>query len=231
MPNAPLIRLINISYQQKNRRILHDISFNIAQQGILTLVGPNGAGKTTLLNLILGILSPTSGKIERHQPLKLSLVPQHFTPPNDLPITAKRFLMPLSLNTDWLSALKLTDKLNTPLQHLSGGETQRLLLLRAILRKPNLLILDEPASGIDPTTLADFYGYIRQAQQQLNCSVLIVSHDLHLVMAQSDEVICLNGHICCQGHPKDISQHPEYQKLLGKNQLAFYPHYHTHQHL
>lgn len=228
MPHA-IITLKNIHYQIDQRPILEHINLEIYANQILTIVGPNGAGKSSLLALILNHLKPTRGHIYRQPHLKISYLPQRFHVPADLPITAQRFLKDLRPSPDnpWLKRLNLLTLLNKPLQTLSGGETQRLLLARALLRNPQLIVLDEPAAGIDPTTLDQFYKIIRDYQQHNQTSILMVSHDLHLVMAESDRVLCLNKYICCQGSPEDIQKHPEFIQLFGTpapTHIAFYPH-------
>ncbi|MDO5090428.1 MAG: ATP-binding cassette domain-containing protein [Cardiobacteriaceae bacterium] len=230
-----LIALDNIAYHDQKRRILHDITLRIMPGEILTIVGPNGAGKSTLLALITGKLRPSSGHIRRKNGLNMAYVPQKFHPPADLPITAARFLkdIPNALQSPWLDKLGIAAKLDTRLQNYSGGETQRLLLARAILKNPDLIILDEPAAGIDPGALSNFYAIIRDAQQALGCAILMVSHDLHLVMAQSHSVLCLNRHICCHGSPAAIRSHPEFTRLFPEadDNIALYVHHHDHQHL
>ena len=182
---SALITLSDIAFSANGRDILHDINFSISRDQILTIVGPNGAGKSTLLSLILGHNRPSRGTISRIKGLKTSFVPQKFHPPADLPITARRFLrdIPQAAKSLWLTRLNIAHLLDTPLQTLSGGETQRLLLARAMLRCPDLIVLDEPAAGIDPVALGDYYQTIRDWQRSERAAVLMVSHDLHLVMA------------------------------------------------
>lgn len=231
----PLIALENVAYRDHERAILHDIHLCIMPGEILTIVGPNGAGKSTLLSLVTGKLRPSSGSIRRKSDLKMAYVPQKFHPPSDLPVTAARFLqdIPGALQSPWLTELGIAHKLATRLQNFSGGETQRLLLARAILKEPDLIILDEPAAGIDPGALSGFYAIIRKAQAERGFAVLMVSHDLHLVMAQSHTVICLNRHICCQGSPETIRSHPEFTRLFPEadDNIGVYVHHHDHQHL
>ena len=231
----PLIELDTVSYRDGKRAILQNISLAIMPGAILTIVGPNGAGKTTLLGLITGKSAPSSGVIRRRKGLRMAYVPQKFHPPPDLPMTAARFLRDIkgAHNSPWLTRLGIAHKLGTRLQSFSGGETQRLLLARAILQAPDLIILDEPAAGIDPGALSGFYDIIRDVQQELSCAVIMVSHDLHLVMAQSDTVVCLNGHICCQGAPETIRNHPEFARLFPEisDNIGLYIHHHTNQHL
>ena len=233
----PLITLANVAFAANGRDILHDITFTIGRDQILTIVGPNGAGKSTLLALILGHKSPTGGTITRAKWLKMGFVPQKFHPPADLPMTARRFLrdIPQAAESPWLSRLNIAHLLDTPLQTLSGGETQRLLLARAMLRQPDLIMLDEPAAGIDPVALGDYYQTIRDWQRGTRAAVLMVSHDLHLVMAASDHILCLNRHICCHGSPEAVASNPAFRHMLGDgghlDAIGIYAHHHDHRHL
>ncbi len=233
----PLITLANVAFAANGRDILHDITFTIGRDQILTIVGPNGAGKSTLLALILGHKSPTGGTITRAKWLKMGFVPQKFHPPADLPMTARRFLrdIPQAAESPWLSRLNIAHLLDTPLQTLSGGETQRLLLARAMLRQPDLIVLDEPAAGIDPVALGDYYQTIRDWQRGTRAAVLMVSHDLHLVMAASDHILCLNRHICCHGSPEAVASNPAFRHMLGDgghlDAIGIYAHHHDHRHL
>ena len=233
----PLITLDHVAFAANGRDILHDITFTIGRDQILTIVGPNGAGKSTLLALILGHKSPTGGTITRAKWLKMGFVPQKFHPPADLPMTARRFLrdIPQAAESPWLSRLNIAHLLDTPLQTLSGGETQRLLLARAMLRQPDLIVLDEPAAGIDPVALGDYYQTIRDWQRGSRAAVLMVSHDLHLVMAASDHILCLNRHICCHGSPEAVASNPAFRHMLGDgghlDAIGIYAHHHDHRHL
>ena len=233
----PLITLDHVAFAANGRDILHDITFTIGRDQILTIVGPNGAGKSTLLALILGHKSPTGGTITRAKWLKMGFVPQKFHPPADLPMTARRFLrdIPQAAESPWLSRLNIAHLLDTPLQTLSGGETQRLLLARAMLRQPDLIVLDEPAAGIDPVALGDYYQTIRDWQRDTHAAVLMVSHDLHLVMAASDHILCLNRHICCHGSPEAVASNPAFRHMLGDgghlDAIGIYAHHHDHRHL
>ena len=233
----PLITLANVAFAANGRDIIHDITFTIGRDQILTIVGPNGAGKSTLLALILGHKSPTGGTITRAKWLKMGFVPQKFHPPADLPMTARRFLrdIPQAAQSPWLSRLNIAHLLDTPLQTLSGGETQRLLLARAMLRQPDLIVLDEPAAGIDPVALGDYYQTIRDWQRGTRAAVLMVSHDLHLVMAASDHILCLNRHICCHGSPEAVASNPAFRHMLGDgghlDAIGIYAHHHDHRHL
>lgn len=228
-----LITLDNILVRIGGRTILHDITLPINRGELLTIVGPNGAGKSTLIRLILGQLQPDGGSIVRAPRLKTAYVPQSFYTPPDLPITAARFLkdLPEEEKSRVCKTLGIPHLMQSPLQHLSGGETQRLLLARAMLTHPDIIALDEPAAGIDPAALGRYYQAIRDYQNQSGCAIIMVSHDLHLVMAASDRVICLNGHICCAGRPEDIARHPEFIALTGgSSAIGIYTHHHQHSH-
>ncbi|MXP50914.1 zinc ABC transporter ATP-binding protein ZnuC [Pantoea sp. SoEX] len=228
-----LVKLKNVSIIYGSRHVLSNINISLKSNHILTLMGPNGAGKSTLVHVILNLLTPSSGEITRIKGLKIGYVPQKLYIDKTLPITVKRF-MQLSYSNDDNILLALTrvhasHLLNTPLQKLSGGEIQRILISRSMLNKPQLLVLDEPTQGMDIQGQTATYDLIDELRQEFNCGVLMVSHDLHLVMAKTDEVVCLNGHICCSGSSKSISQHPAFISMFGLQdiqQLAIYRHYH-----
>lgn len=229
-----LIQIKNLHYHINERPILQNINLTIEKGQLITIVGPNGAGKSSLMRLILGLNKPQQGEIQRKKNLKIAYVPQSFHTPQDLPITVERFLKPLKYQKQQnpLQTLNIAHLLKSPLQNLSGGETQRLLLARAMLRKAELILLDEPAAGIDPAALGAYYRAIRNYQQQNHCSVVLISHDIHLVMAESDQVLCLNKHICCIGKPEDIAHHPEFKTLTGGDDtIGIYTHHHDHTHL
>ena len=233
-----LVTLENISVQFARRPVLSGISLKLMPGRILTLLGPNGAGKSTLVRVVLGLLAPTSGQIQRDPGLRIGYVPQKLHIDPTLPVTVERFMLLTrgAKRADVLPALKRVQAghlLNAPLQKLSGGETQRVLLARALLNQPQLLVLDEPTQGVDVNGQVALYDLIDQLRQELNCGVLMVSHDLHLVMAKTDEVLCLNHHICCSGTPEAVSQHPEFIAMFGPRgaqQLAIYRHNHNHRH-
>jgi len=218
--------------------VLSHISLDLKPGRILTLLGPNGAGKSTLVRVVLGLIKPTSGTITTAEKLTIGYVPQKLHLDATLPLTVSRFmrLRPGVRKEDVLPALKRVHAahlLNQPMQKLSGGENQRVLLARALLNKPDLLVLDEPTAGVDVNGQLALYDLINQLRQELNCSVLMVSHDLHLVMAKTDEVLCLNQHICCSGTPEVVSMHPEFIAMFGNRgaeQLAIYRHHHNHRH-
>jgi len=233
-----LLSLKNVSVNFGQRRVLSDISLTLQPGRILTLLGPNGAGKSTLVRIVLGLLKPSAGSLDRPNDLRIGYVPQKLQLDTTLPLTVDRFmrLRPGVKREDILPALKrvqATHLLNYPLQKLSGGETQRVLLARALLNQPQLLVLDEPTQGVDVNGQVALYDLINQLRHELNCGVLMVSHDLHLVMAKTDEVLCLNHHICCSGTPEAVSQHPEFISMFGPRgaeQLAIYRHHHNHRH-
>ncbi|PPI86758.1 zinc ABC transporter ATP-binding protein ZnuC [Candidatus Pantoea edessiphila] len=229
-----IVKLENISVVYGNRSVLSNINITLKTDHILTLIGPNGAGKSTLVHVVLGLLIPSSGNINRIAGLKMGYVPQKLYIDPTLPITVKRFmqLSQGSNNDKILLSLKrvhASHLLNCPLHKLSGGETQRVLIARSILNQPQLLVLDEPTQGMDVQGQIAVYDLIDQLRYEFNCGILMVSHDLHLVMAKTDEVVCLNQHICCAGTSRSVSQHPEFISMFGlqeMQQLAIYRHHH-----
>tara|TARA_R110002074_G_scaffold55808_1_gene138273 strand:+ start:328 stop:1092 length:765 start_codon:yes stop_codon:yes gene_type:complete len=229
----PLIQLSGISKYFNDNKVLSNIDLSIEPGQIITLIGPNGAGKTTLVKIVLGLVDTDEGKILRHTDLRIGYMPQKLHIDPTLPITLKRFLRLAEPNTQLcISALKevgIDQHIDSPLHALSGGEMQRALLARAILRKPNFLVLDEPVQGVDVVGQEALYRLISQLRDRLPCGVLMVSHDLHLVMSATDKVVCLNQHICCHGHPDQVSNNPAFIELFG-TKTATYTHRHDHQH-
>ena len=233
-----LILLDNVSVEIKHQKILHNVSLSINTNQIVTLLGPNGAGKSTLVKVILGLMPYTSGKITRLDNLTIGYVPQSIKLNPTLPITVKRFMcLNKQLNNknilNILSMVKAEYLIDKSMHQLSGGELQRVLLAQALAKRPQLLILDEPTQGVDVNGQVLLYDLISNAKTQFNCGILMVSHDLHLVMAKTDEVICLNHHICCSGTPASVSNDPEFISLFGQqgaSQIAVYKHHHNHQH-
>lgn len=232
MPNAAkLLSLSDISYHIGQQRILSHIDIDIAVNETVSLIGPNGAGKSTLVKLILGLIEPTNGQITPHQKLQLGYVPQRFAVAPILPLRVcdllaqadKKRLTPEQRQFIF-EKLSLTHLLSRQMLHLSGGETQRVLLARALLDKPNLLILDEPMQGLDPDTEVWLYQFIDELPEFLRCAMLVVSHDLHWVMKGSRRVICLNKHICCEGQPSELAISSEFQKLFGHHYEQPYVH-------
>ena len=231
--NSPLITLDKVNKTFAKRPVLQNISLQLTQGEITTLIGPNGAGKSTLVKLILGLTSPDSGAITLEPQLNIGYMPQKISIDPSLPITTCRFLQLAHSREkachEALDMVGISHLARSPIQALSGGELQRALLARAILRKPNFLVLDEPVQGVDITGQNALYKMIGDLRTSLNCGVLMVSHDLHLVMSATDKVICLNQHICCQGRPEQVTQDPAYIDIFG-NTTAIYSHSHNHQH-
>jgi len=233
MTVAPLITLRGVAKTYGNRQILDNVHLRLIPEQILTLIGPNGAGKTTLVKVVLGLLAPDNGTVERAPVLRIGYMPQRLNIDPTLPLRVKRFLQ-LAEPDPQRCALALAETgiphlLEHPVQSLSGGETQRMLLARALLRQPNLLVLDEPVQGVDVVGQEALYQLIHQLRTRLGCAILMVSHDLHLVMAATDQVVCLNRHICCQGSPQQVSVNPAFVELFGAR-TALYAHHHDHVH-
>ncbi len=235
--DKPLIQLDSVCFSANEKTILDKVSFGLAPQEILTIIGPNGAGKSTLVKLVLGLLKPSSGTVSPQPGLNIGYVPQRLSLDTTLPMKVSRFLslaqVSKSQRYDALDFLNIRHLAGQQIHKLSGGELQRVLLARAIARKPDLLVLDEPLQGVDITGQIELYRLIANTRDELGCAILMVSHDLHLVMAQTDSVICLNQHICCHGQPESVTQHPEYLKLFGKKaagEIAVYQHHHDHHH-
>ncbi|BCE01601.1 ATP-binding cassette domain-containing protein [Marinicellulosiphila megalodicopiae] len=237
MNSQALVQIQNLNLILQNKTILQNVSFDILPNEIITLIGPNGAGKSSLVKLILGITRATSGTIVKSHNLSVGYVPQAFHIDDRLPINVAGFILLNQTKTDkldeTLQLLNIAHLKDQKIQGLSGGQLQRVLLARAILSRPQLLILDEPAQGIDFHGEAELYALIHQIQKELKCAVLMISHDLHVVMAQTSQVICLNQHICCFGEPESISKHPEFINIFGdkiaKN-VGYYQHDHDHDH-
>lgn len=229
----PLVTVSKISKQAAGRVLLDNVSFTIGPQQIITLIGPNGSGKTTLIHAIIGLTKLDSGMVTKAAGLRIGYMPQRLTIDDTLPITVLRFLQLAERERDRcyqaLEQVGIRHLHASPVQRLSGGETQRMLLARAILRRPNLLLLDEPVQGVDVVGQESLYRLIAELRDTLNCAVFMVSHDLHLVMAASDEVICLNHHICCHGSPESVTSSSEYAALFGPR-TALYSHDHDHKH-
>lgn len=229
--HSQLLSLENISYQIGEQRLVSHINFDISVNETVSIIGPNGAGKSTLVKLILGLIQPTEGKINAHQTLQLGYVPQRFSIAPILPLRVKDLLaqahkrrLTAEQQQFIFDKLSLNHLLPRQMYHLSGGETQRVLLARALLDKPNLLILDEPMQGLDPDTEIWLYQFIDELPNFLRCAMLVVSHDLHWVMKGSRRVLCLNKHICCEGQPSDLAISAEFQKLFGHHYEQPYIH-------
>lgn len=233
-----LIETKAAGFKRDGRWILRGIDFSISAGEIVTLIGPNGGGKTTFARICLGIIAPDEGSLKRKRNLSVGYVPQRLKLDRTMPITVRRFLTVRQKVSNENLTEALTDVgsshlIDAQMASLSGGEMQRVLLARALVNKPDLLVLDEPAQGVDFAGEAALYELISKIREKFGCAVLLISHDLHIVMGSSDRVICLNGHICCAGVPEQISQHPEYERLFGTERASaygIYAHSHDHQH-
>jgi zinc transport system ATP-binding protein len=233
-----LLAARGVGFARAGRTILEDIDLDLAPREIVTLIGPNGAGKTTLVRLLLGLERADGGTVTRRPGLRIGYAPQRFDRDPVIPMTVARFLAIGSRHSpaeaaDALSEVGAARVISQQLSQLSGGELQRVVLARALLRKPDLLVLDEPVRGVDYAGEAELYDLIGRIRDVRGIGVLLVSHDLHVVMAQSDRVICINRHICCSGVPDAVAQHPEYARLFGAEaarSFALYHHQHDHSH-
>ncbi|MBS0286530.1 MAG: ATP-binding cassette domain-containing protein [Proteobacteria bacterium] len=233
----PLVQVQDLSYGDAKRTFLQGVNLTIMPGKIVSVIGPNGAGKTTLVKLMVGLLKPSQGRITRKEGLTIGYMPQkiHLSP--IFPLTVQRFLQ---LNKTWseqelakmLEEVGVSHVQHSPLEAISGGELQRVLLARALLRRPQFLVLDEPAQGVDLLGQGELYDLIAKIRDLYHCGILLVSHDLNIVMARTDTVVCLNQHVCCSGHPEQVSRDPAFAELFGKaaQGLAFYTHHHDHHH-
>ncbi|RMD60981.1 MAG: zinc ABC transporter ATP-binding protein ZnuC [Alphaproteobacteria bacterium] len=234
----PLVRLEAVEVCFGRARVLEHVDLSVRAGEIVSLIGPNGAGKSTLVRTVVGLLVPTRGRVWHRPGLRIGYVPQRLGIDRVLPLTVRRFL---SLGTrprpealaNALRQVEAEALADHAVHDLSGGEFQRVLLARALLRRPHLLVLDEPFQGVDfggQLALNDLIGRLRMRH---GFGVLLVSHDLHIVMAATDRVVCLNRHVCCSGTPEAVSHHPEYVALFGADaarRLAVYSHAHDHAH-
>lgn len=236
--NSILLTASGVCKSFGERKVLENIDLSIKGGQIVTLIGPNGAGKTTLVRIALGLIQADSGSIFHRPSLRIGYMPQKIQVEATLPLTVVRFLQLANRNEpqlllETLQELKISHLATQQLSAISGGELQRVLLARALLRSPHLLVLDEPAQGVDLAGQAELYQLISEISKAKGCGVLMISHDLHLVMSTTDEVICLNHHICCHGKPEQVSSDPAYLDLFGASasqNLAVYTHHHNHEH-
>jgi len=233
-----LISARGLCVERNGRELLMDVDLDISEREIVTLIGPNGAGKTTLVRVLLGLEAPDRGEVRRRADLRIGYVPQRFDVDAIIPMTVERFLtLGGAQRSDGVEAI-LAEVNAGHVQHrqlsqLSGGELQRIVLARALLRDPNLLVLDEPVQGVDYAGEAELYNLIARLRDERGFGVLLVSHDLLIVMARSDRVVCLNRHVCCSGVPETVAQHPAYARLFGADAsraFAVYHHHHDHSH-
>ena len=236
--SPPLIAAHGLSVEAGGNTVLNGVEIEVREGEIVTMVGPNGGGKTTLVRALLGLQPLSAGSVTRRPGLRVGYLPQRFQVDIALPITAGR-LLSLASRASVAQMEEILDEVGAAhligrmLANLSGGELQRVLLARALLKQPELLILDEPDQGVDVTGRLDLFETIAGIRSRRGCGILMISHDLHLVMASTDRVICLNGHVCCSGHPSSVVRHPAYIELFGTRAasgLAVYTHEHDHTH-
>ena len=235
--NIPLVKLINSGVYRDEKWLVKGVSLEINQKQIVTLIGPNGSGKTTTGKMILNILKPSEGKVILNTN-KISYVPQKINIDWAIPLRVIDFMNITSkLNlSSIIENLKLTGVdhlLYRDLINLSGGEFQRVMIARAIAKKPELLILDEPVQGVDFNGEIKLYNLIKKISDDLKCGILLISHDIHFVMSATDHVLCLNGHVCCSGTPHDVAKNPSYIELFGEqaaSSISLYKHNHDHTH-
>ncbi len=233
-----LVAAQRLTVTRGQQPVLCNVDVAVKAGQVVTLVGPNGSGKSTLVQVLTGLIRDHQGQVRRRDGLRVGYVPQHFRIDRNLPITARRFmkLAPRGRHGNWDSAVAdagVAHLLERPMQGLSGGELRRVLLARALLSRPHLLALDEPAAGLDQRGQGELYRLIRHIRERYGCGVLVVSHDLNLVMAATDQVLCLSeGHILCRGAPESVRAHPEYLALFGSHlgpETAVFPHAHDHE--
>ena len=237
MSSNILVKLKKVGLHQNGKWLVRDVSLQVEKGKIITLIGPNGSGKSTTAKIALGIYKKIEGEVEKYT-TKVGYVPQKISIDWTLPIRVRDFmLLTENLNDDTVNeALSLTGVIHLKdksLGNLSGGEFQRVLLARAISKKPELLVLDEPVQGVDYTGEIALYELIKKISDKLNCGILLISHDLHTVMSATDYVVCLNGHVCCSGSPIDVAENHEYKALFGDQAsqiLSRYEHKHDHVH-
>ena len=232
-----LVKLNNVGFRENNKWLVEDVSLQVEKGKIVTLIGPNGSGKSTTAKIALGIYKNIEGNVEKYTD-KIGYVPQKISIDWTLPLRVNDFMvLTENIKHDQIDeALSLTGVIhlkNKNLGNLSGGEFQRVLLARAISKKPDLLVLDEPVQGVDYTGEIALYELIKKISDTLNCGILLISHDLHTVMKATDHVVCLNGHVCCSGSPIDVARNNEYKTLFGDQAsqiLSVYEHKHDHEH-
>lgn len=233
-----LVTVQDLSIRYGARTVLSRVSLSVEPGEIVTIVGPNGSGKTSLLRAIIGAVTPIEGRVTLGLDVKIGYVPQKLHIDETLPITVSRFLklprpVPAAEIDHALAQAGVPDLSSSQLSRLSGGQFQRVLLARALINKPKLLLLDEATQGLDQRGSASFYQQIEKVRHDTGCAVLMISHELHVVMSASDRVICLNGHVCCEGTPAVVASAPEYRALFGTGTggaLALYRHEHDHGH-
>ena len=236
----PLVELENVGIYRDGQWLVRGIDLRVSAGEIVTIIGPNGSGKSTTAKVAIRIMEPDEGRVVQAANLRVGYVPQKLTISNAMPLTVRRLLQlgsrsaSLTGVTDALEMVGVGRLVDSQVHGLSGGEFQRVMFARALLGKPQLLVLDEPVEGVDFSGSLALYQLITKIRDETGCGVLLISHDLHVVMAQTDSVICLNSHVCCRGTPERVIENPEYLKLFGSGaarDLAVYKHHHDHTHL
>ena len=234
-----LVSLNNAGVRVSDKWLVRGIGLEVSRGEIVTLIGPNGSGKSTTAKMALGVIKPSEGTARCRRDIHVSYVPQKLVVDWTMPLTVKRFMALSRTATEnviqrALSSTETEHLINAQVRNLSGGEFQRILLARAIVNTPDLLVLDEPVQGVDFNGEIALYRLIEEIRTELNCGIILISHDLHVVMSSTNKVICLNGHVCCSGSPEAVASAPEFRTLFGDraaNELAFYKHNHDHEHL
>ena len=234
-----LVELLNAGIQRGGRWLVRGVDLTVRRGEIVTLIGPNGSGKSTTIKMALGVWKPDEGSVKTRPSLRVGYVPQKVAVDWTLPLSVERLMtltgpLPEARIQDAMKAAGIEHRAKAEVQTLSGGEFQRALLARALARESDLLVLDEPVQGVDFTGEIAIYQLIREIRDRIGCGILLISHDLHVVMAETDTVVCLNGHVCCRGAPAQVLESPEYMRLFGAraaDTLAIYRHHHDHTHL
>ena len=236
---AALVSLNNAGVCVSGKWLVRGVSLDVSRGEIVTLIGPNGSGKSTTAKMALGVINPSEGSAKCRRDICVSYVPQKLSVDWTLPLTVNRFMTLTQTANERdarraLSSAGIEHLKNSQVRNLSGGEFQRVLLARAVVNTPELLVLDEPVQGVDFNGEIALYRLIEEIRTELNCGIILISHDLHVVMSSTNKVICLNGHVCCSGSPEAVASAPEFRTLFGDraaNELAFYKHNHDHEHL
>tara|TARA_Y100000389_G_scaffold57062_1_gene52968 strand:+ start:2409 stop:3137 length:729 start_codon:yes stop_codon:yes gene_type:complete len=233
-----LIKAKDLCVKRHNKNILENVFVDVKKNDFITIIGPNGAGKSILLECLMGSFIPDSGQIEKKDDLSIGYIPQNFNPESSMPISVKRFLtLKKKFTLQELSSISLetniSEILDKNLSNLSGGELQKVLLARSLINEPDLLILDEPAQNLDIKNQLNFYNLLNNIYKNRKISILMVSHDLHMVMSSTRQVICLYHHVCCSGEPQAVAKDPEFISLFGDDMakmMSVYQHTHNHSH-
>ena len=234
-----LVSLDNAGVFMSDKWLVRGVSLDVRRGEIVTLIGPNGSGKSTTAKMALGVINPSEGSAKCRRDICVSYVPQKLSVDWTMPLTVNRFMTLTQTANERdvkraLCSAGIEHLKNAQVRNLSGGEFQRVLLARAVVNKPELLVLDEPVQGVDFNGEIALYRLIEKIRTELNCGIILISHDLHVVMSSTNKVICLNGHVCCSGNPEAVASAPEFRALFGDraaDELAFYRHNHDHKHL